>query len=92
MCPVILVTKTVHSVEDLAHECSASRDDRTNKDHFASKTLKVTLAHGFAALDSSHFVQNILNALGIDADGHVHSVNDETKNFHNLGRQKSLGF
>jgi hypothetical protein len=92
MSPVSLVTKTVHGIEDLAHERSASGDDRTDKDHFASKPLEIILAHSFAALNSSHLVQNVLNALGINADGHVHGVNDKAEDFHNLRREKGLGF
>jgi hypothetical protein len=36
-------------------------------------------------------VQNLLNAKRVDADGHVHRVNDESKNLDHLRRQKRLG-
>jgi len=89
---VFLLSKTIHGIEDLAHERPASRDHGTNKHHFASQSLKIVFAHRFTSFDSSHLVENVLDALGIHADGHVHGVNNESENFHNLGWEESLCF
>ncbi len=91
MSPVARAAQTIQRVQNLTHECAPSWHHRAHEDHLPRQSLKLLALDGFASFDVAQLVQNLLNAKRVDADGHVHRVDDKAENLHHLGGQKCLG-
>jgi hypothetical protein len=84
MRPMALAAQAIQRVKNLTHERPAAGHHRAHKNHLARQPLELLALDGLSALNVSELVENLLNTERIDANGHVHRVDNEAKNLHHL--------